>query len=68
MRQAYDYWQDQPGNYGAKRLNVGPTRILRERESVPPPLNVHTKRRKTSARRDEMRISIDVKTKNIGFD
>jgi len=23
LRQAYDYWQDQPGNYGAKRYQGG---------------------------------------------
>jgi hypothetical protein len=22
LRQAYDYWQDQPGNYGAKRQKI----------------------------------------------
>jgi len=28
LRQAYDYWQDQPGNYGAKRQHTMPGRTV----------------------------------------
>jgi len=28
LRQAYDYWQDQPGNYGAKRQDASPSRAV----------------------------------------
>jgi len=43
LRQAYDYWQDQPGNYGAKRdLLLGETKRLNQKEAL-----VHTMCRST---------------------